>query len=57
MTLIDVILPDDRSPRLCVTKLHAPQWPVPAPHFLTASAAPCVYVSSWNLLIDAASSI
>lgn len=35
-----------RSPRSCATRLHALQWPVPAPHLSTASAAPCVCVSS-----------
>lgn len=29
---ICLIFIDDRSPRSCVTKLHALQWPVPAPH-------------------------
>ena len=47
---ISLIFTDGRSPRSCVTKLPAPQWPVPPPRLLTASAAPCVCVSTWTVL-------
>lgn len=40
-----LLIPGDRSLRLCATKLPAPQWPVPALRLWTANAAPCVYVS------------
>lgn len=51
-----LIFIDGRSPRLFVTKLHALQWPVPSRRLLTASAAPCVCVSTMNLWFDNAHS-